>query len=240
MALKLHRSVCFIEQVLIRLCILQVYHRKHLSVERLITLAFFQGFFFGGGGSKIYYYANFYCYANFSIAFRPNWGKVSEGRETVWGAPLAPMEESQSPCINYIKYPWGDQLYIPMMHSAVDMGKITSTHEGKTNWFSIQQSPSRVLMMCLMGTDDMPHGYWLYASRVLMICLMGTDYMPHGYWWYASQVLMICLTGTDDMPHGYWWYASRVLMTSQGLQLKFCLYDFNCFIQIPLILDNYK
>ena len=44
------------------------------------SLAFFQGFFRGGG--KIYCNANFFCYANFSIIFKPFfWG----GGQIAWG-----------------------------------------------------------------------------------------------------------------------------------------------------------
>ena len=88
-------------------------------------------------------------------------------------------------------------------------------------WYSSRavHVPS-VLMMCLMGTDDIRHGqcmshqYWWCASRVLMIFAMDVTY-PHwlsvhasGFWWYSSwavhvpSVLMMCLTGTDDIRHG--------------------------------------
>ena len=55
---------------------------------------FLSGIFFEEGG-KIYCCANFFCYANFSIIFGPNFrgAKVSEGGTASGGAP--PVEESQ-------------------------------------------------------------------------------------------------------------------------------------------------
>ena len=52
-------------------------------------LAFFQEFFQGGGG-KIYCYANFFCYANLSIVFGPNFGggKLSERGKLPQGPPV--------------------------------------------------------------------------------------------------------------------------------------------------------
>ena len=57
-------------------------------------LAFFQEFFSGG---KIYCYENFFCYANLSIIFRPNFkgAKVAEGELPQGGSPCPPVEESQ-------------------------------------------------------------------------------------------------------------------------------------------------
>ena len=46
---------------------------------------------------------------------------------------------------------------------------------------------SRVLLIRLRDADDLfmgteyPHEYCRYASRVLQICFMGTDDMPHGH-----------------------------------------------------------
>ena len=40
--------------------------------------------------------------------------------------------------------------------------------------------------------------------------LMGTDNIPYGYWWYSSCKLHI-LTSTTGMPYRYWWSSSRVL-----------------------------
>ena len=37
-----------------------------------------------------------------------------------------------------------------------------------------------------------------------MICLTGTDDMPHGYRWYALWAQMIFLTHSKDLPHGCW------------------------------------
>ena len=57
-----------------------------------LNLAFFEEFFSGGG---IYCHSNFYCYANFSIVFEPNFGgaKVSEGGKLLeGGTPASPRE----------------------------------------------------------------------------------------------------------------------------------------------------
>ena len=63
-----------------------------LTLRAKQRLAFFQEFFQGG--------AKFFCYANFSIVFGPNFrgnkslqegGKLPQGRR-----PLPPVEESQS------------------------------------------------------------------------------------------------------------------------------------------------
>ena len=56
-----------------------------------------RNFFWGGGGGKIYCYANFFCHANFSIVFGPNFrgAKVSEGGKLPRGEGRPPVEESQ-------------------------------------------------------------------------------------------------------------------------------------------------
>ena len=64
--------------------------------NQAIMLAFFQKFFSGG---KIHCYANFFCYANFSIVFEPNFGggqKSLRGQNARGGAPCSPVEESQN------------------------------------------------------------------------------------------------------------------------------------------------
>ena len=83
-------------------------------------------------------------------------------------------------------------------------------------------------MICLTGTDDLPHGYCI-SSPVLRVCLTGADDLSHGYCRYASRELMIFLIGTavmhhrycayaSDLPHGtecphrYCWHASQLLM----------------------------
>ena len=53
-----------------------------------------------------------------------------------------------------------------------------------------------VLMMCLMGTYDLSHGYCGCTSWVLMVFCSGTE-DPHGYSRYALQVLIVYLTCTE-------------------------------------------
>ena len=97
MALKLHRSVCFIEQVLIRLCILQVYHRKHLSVERLITLAFFQGFLLGGEGAKSIIMQISIVMLIFLLLSDQTGGKYLRGGKLSGGRPLPLSKKASHP-----------------------------------------------------------------------------------------------------------------------------------------------
>ena len=52
----------------------------------MLILAFSQEFFWEGG--KTYCYANFYCYANISIVFRPNFGGEAKVPEGVAPTPL--------------------------------------------------------------------------------------------------------------------------------------------------------
>ena len=73
------------------LCKLNVFKRKNQE-SQFLQSCFLPGIFFRGG--KIYCCASFFCYANFSIVFGPNFGGSLRGGQTVWGHPPSPMDES--------------------------------------------------------------------------------------------------------------------------------------------------
>ena len=70
------------------------FYKVLLKVDILLDLlshaGFLSGFFSGGG--KIYCFSNFYCYANFSIIFGPNF---TGDKGLAGGGGGAPVEESQ-------------------------------------------------------------------------------------------------------------------------------------------------
>ena len=77
-----------------------------------------------------------------------------------------------------------------LMASACHEVFAKSTHE------AYQYYPLRMIIgthevyFCLIGTDDLPQGYWPGK-------LMGTDDLSHGYW-VCSWVLMIFFMGTRE------------------------------------------
>ena len=75
---------------------------------------------------------------------------------------------------------------VPLRKTIISIGKECSTRWRNFIHFSFKQ---------LAGTQY-PHVHWWSSSRVLQICLTGTDDLPHGYW-ISLRALRI-LTGTED------------------------------------------
>ena len=85
----------------------------------------------------MYFYANFFCYANFSIDFGPNFRgrKVSEGGKLPqWGAPCPPVEKCQEffqQVFNWVFEVGGSSLPCELRQSSISL-----------RWLLISRIPS--------------------------------------------------------------------------------------------------
>ena len=114
----------------------------------------------------------------------------------------------ETPCINYMQYPWG---------YAVPVSHIISTRESYSQYpWGYAVPVSHILSTC----EDMQYPWVISSVPVREVSFILHSYkFTHGYWGYDSRVLRIWFTGTDDMTHGYWGYDSRVMHTLTVLRI---------------------
>ena len=86
---------------------------------------FLLGNFFQGGGGKIYRYANFFCYANFSIVFRTK----LQGDESLWWGKLLQVAPSVAPASP--PPPWKKARILGLTIDVLDMFKFSNVYKMK-------------------------------------------------------------------------------------------------------------